>query len=598
MRSVRENSVGPNIFRKSIVSLLVVLHCSALSAVSQDQSNFTNFYLNPYLLNSSYAGMDGQPSASFLYRKQWMTIDGAPTITNVSLHAPLSSRVSAGVNINNDSKGFFNNSTLLFSVAYHVPVLQHSFIRFGMSAGGSWNTVDMKKLENVNDPALSSVLDKNSSLAGNAGVSFHHKTFNGGIAMPTLFSSSFVSEDAFNVTEVKPFQALVIHATNRFYFNNDKNIFEPYILYHISQALPAQFELVGIVHLNHVLWAGASYKQDYGISALGGVKLKNALAIGASYSIQQSGMDELNSPSFEVSLNYLFGNHKRNAPVYSFVNAIKGKEQGTKGAVAHATAARQKQVEAEQKRRAEAARVRAEQDENRKRVAQKNALKKKEAEEQRKLAEEKMKADESARQQKVAKTEELQVTSQTQPHTPAITQPIAVEKAAPPLLVVPEPNVEPSSLVEEKDEPVAEQVLSGGQQPVNTPQNVPEGHPQHDEEQLKRLEADAVDPTRTIEEGTSNPVRHEIVKRGNHPDELAASEYVIVGVFKSLANAKHFSDGLRSLNFNTRHGYLTPKDLWYVYTLKTNDMEKARAEQARISKLFLLRDAWLLTVEP
>ena len=166
------------------------------------------------------------------------------------------------------------------------------------------------------------------------------------------------------------------------------------------------------------------------------------------------------------------------------------------------------------------------------------------------------------------------------------------------MVTVLEPSVEPPASIEEKETPASEELLSGGQQPVGVPQSIPEGDLQHDEEQLKRLETHAEDPTRTIEEDTSDPVRHEVVKRGDHPDELAASEYVIVGVFKSLANAKHFSDGLRSLNFNTRHGYLTPKELWYVYILKTNDIDRARAEQARVSKLFLLRDAWLLTVEP
>lgn len=83
-----------------------------------------------------------------------MTIDGAPTITNLSLHTPLNTRVSAGVNVTNDSKGFFNNSVLLFSLGYHVQIQDHAFVRFGISAGGSWNTVDIKKLEAMNDPAL------------------------------------------------------------------------------------------------------------------------------------------------------------------------------------------------------------------------------------------------------------------------------------------------------------------------------------------------------------------------------------------------------------------------------------------------------------
>lgn len=93
-------------------------------------------------------------------------------------------------------------------------------------------------------------------------------------------------------------------------------------------------------------------------------------------------------------------------------------------------------------------------------------------------------------------------------------------------------------------------------------------------------------------------VRHEIVKRGSHPQELPAAEYVVVGAFKSAANAQRFSSGLHNLNYKTHLGYLTATELWYVYILKTGLPNKARSEQQRLSKVFLLRDAWLLTVEP
>lgn len=118
------------------------------------------------------------------------------------------------------------------------------------------------------------------------------------------------------------------------------------------------------------------------------------------------------------------------------------------------------------------------------------------------------------------------------------------------------------------------------------------------QEQLQRLAEHAANPTELHVDTTriSSTVRHETVKRGSHPEELEASEYVIAGVFKSTANARHFSNGLRNLNFNSRVGYLTEKDLWYVYIFRSADAQQAAAEQKRVGKLFLLRDAWRLTV--
>ena len=127
-------------------------------------------------------------------------------------------------------------------------------------------------------------------------------------------------------------------------------------------------------------------------------------------------------------------------------------------------------------------------------------------------------------------------------------------------------------------------------QPVIAPAaNVPvEGNPENNQEQLKRLEIQADNLPQPIEDTTqtAHADRHEFTKRGDHEHELDVSDYVIVGVFKSVDNAKHFSNGLVNLNFNTEYGYLTAKDLWYVYIFKTTDIEMARAERERFSKLF------------
>jgi type IX secretion system PorP/SprF family membrane protein len=307
--------------------LLILLGVLCSNAGAQDQTNFTQFYLNPYLINPSYAGADGQAALSLIYKKQWATIEGAPAIANFALQAPLSSRVGIGLSITNDSRALLNNSSVLLSFAYNIALAEHAFLRFGISGGGTWNTIDLAKLESLNDPAVANFLENNAALTGNAGISFHIKTFQLGASMPTLFSPSYTSEDAFNITEIKPFQSLIINASNRFYFGDNKYVLEPYALYRINAGLPPQFELAGILHINHLVWLGGSFKEDFGISALAGLKIKNMLAIGGSYSLQNSGENELNSPSFEISLSYLFGQRKKNTPLYSFVNTIKEEEK-------------------------------------------------------------------------------------------------------------------------------------------------------------------------------------------------------------------------------------------------------------------------------
>src|SRR5688500_5877875 len=98
---------------------IFVLIFFASFAKAQDHTNFTQFYLNPYLINPSYVGIDGQSALSIIYRKQWMTIEGAPAIANFTLQAPVSPRAGFGLSITNDAKGLLNNSSVLLTFGYN-----------------------------------------------------------------------------------------------------------------------------------------------------------------------------------------------------------------------------------------------------------------------------------------------------------------------------------------------------------------------------------------------------------------------------------------------------------------------------------------------
>lgn len=315
------------------IRLISFILFSLLSAClhAQDITNFTQFFINPYSINPSYAGIEGRGALFVAYRKQWSGIEGAPSIANFTFHAPTTVGVNYGLSLTSDTRGLLKTSAAMITGGYTLTIDKHKFIRFGISAGAAFNSVNAAEFENPmydpNDPLLTKLLDKNTYLIGNAGISVHLKSVHFGASLPNIFTPAYVSTDAFSMNEVQPFQSVIIHASNRFYFAKDKNVFEPYLIYRMNKDLPGQIEAAGVVHLNHVLWVGGSWKQDFGISALGGVKLQNFFLIGGSYTLKKSGTTELSSPSFEIQLSYIFGAKKKEIPVYSFVNTVKEKEK-------------------------------------------------------------------------------------------------------------------------------------------------------------------------------------------------------------------------------------------------------------------------------
>ncbi len=513
------------------VFLILVLFCNSSAGYGQDISNFTQFFINPYTINPSYTGVEGQTALFLGYRKQWASINGGPAIANFSAHTPISQKMGLGFSATSDKRGITLVSAAMVSVSYTATIDNTTSFRFGLSAGVGSNTVDLSNI-NFPDPAINASYFKNYSLVGNAGISFHKKTFHIGVAMPNIFEPIYLSKDAFTITAAKPFESIVIHTSNRFYFNNDRNVFEPYLLYRLNGSLSTQIELAAVVHLQHSVWVGASYKQQFGISGLLGFKIKNQFAIGFSYSIQNFGENQIPSPSYEMQVGYLLGNKMKDVNLYSFVNTQKEKHN-TKS-----LADRKKQQQILASKLAE---------DGKKHEAQ--------------LA--KQKADQLAKTQSKPSGE--------------IAKPIA------------------KAVVR------ADTTHNGGARFKAKPSIVDGTAPQHIEEQdkLARLEVHVDNPTEEHSGEIEHPhaERHEFVKKGGHHEEMDFGDYVIAGVFRSRDHAESYSNGLNKLSFTTDFGFLTQKELWYVYVSETKDINLARASRDKYRKMKIFRDSWLLTVQ-
>jgi type IX secretion system PorP/SprF family membrane protein len=611
---------------KYLISILLALITSLAHA--QDISNFTQFFFNPYAINPSFAGIDGHGALFLTYRKQWSGIESSPTIANFSYHAPVAAGLSLGLNIANDKRGLLNNSGMLLTAAYSIPLGEHSFFRFGISGGGSWNTIDLAQIENITaDPALANLLNQSAAVIGNAGVSLHLKSFHLGVAMPNLFTPAFVSKDAFTITDVKPFEAFVIQASNRFYFAKGKHIFEPYAVYRVNNGLPTQYEVAAVLHLNHLVWLGGSLKEEFGISAFGGIKLNKTFALGGSYTMKNTGANELSFPTYEVHLSLLGGatkkqTKKKNAktpPIYSFVNTEipkKSKAQELQEKYLEAIAKADKAFNAKHYDVArvdyqEASRYKPAENYPKTRISEidkilayDGAIKKADSE----LA---IKNYERA-------LADYQAASNLRP-----TEKYPKDKIAEINALLAKGN-EAAELerkykdaLTKADDAFSKQELPAARTHYNTALSLKpkEKYPQDQLAEIERrlaiTKATPKEPIKEpVKETPKEPVkevvkeqpkepaeRHETFTRGKHPQELAAGNYVIVGVFGQGPNARGYAKRLVDIGFNANYGFLSEKNLWYVHVFIDTDINTTRTQRDKYRQMPMFQNAWLLTIE-
>lgn len=108
------------------------------------------------------------------------------------------------------------------------------------------------------------------------------------------------------------------------------------------------------------------------------------------------------------------------------------------------------------------------------------------------------------------------------------------------------------------------------------------------------------EPPVVVEEPVRAPEpRHQVVKKGAHRDELENASYVIVGAFKSRSNAERYSKLLRDRGHENSFGYVSEKNVYYVFVFSSPDLEETREirNQYRDRDDFQFRDSWVLTVE-
>ena len=318
-----------------------------VSSAQQLPVVYNQFFMNPYVYNPAYAGVEGHAVAFVTYKQQFAGVPGAPSIYNANFHVPLKGGLAVGAMAYSRQAGPYNLSSGKVSAGYLVSIDREHFFRFGMSLGAGTNTIDYDYAE-PNDPAFNNLNPNTAFMIGDVGVAYHFGHFNIGVSLPKLFSYDVITnEEGFQVTP-KPQDNILFKMNYRGHLNDNIAI-EPHILYRYNKFLPNQYEGTVILHLLHIVWVGATYRQDAGFIGLIGAKLYEKIGIGYAYEYGSPNTASLLGPTHEIHIGYHIGTRKEHAEhVSSF---IKSHRLSAEERAKQAELERQKQLQALQQSR-------------------------------------------------------------------------------------------------------------------------------------------------------------------------------------------------------------------------------------------------------
>lgn len=296
--------------RAFILGLLGLL--SWLPLAAQQDPMYSMYMFNRLAINPAYAGSRAQLSATLLGRRQWMGFKGAPHTESFSIHTPTpDQRHGFGLLAVNDRSGFTNNTAVLGSYAYRIPVgAGHLALGLQMGLNSYWLRQSKVATWDPGDPSFG------------VGGDFHKMTF---VAGPGIYYNSEKWFAGLSVPDIIPHKLYdqyyepLIARRSRHYFLMGGYIFDfsrvvsfkPSMMLRAVQGAPLSLDLSASVLLNEQIWLGATWRPNNSWVLITEFYLNPMLRIGYSYDVPISSLRNYSTGSHELMLGVDFGFSKQ-----------------------------------------------------------------------------------------------------------------------------------------------------------------------------------------------------------------------------------------------------------------------------------------------
>jgi type IX secretion system PorP/SprF family membrane protein len=189
---------------KKILYLIAILFSCV--CYSQQQPNFSNYTLNPSVINPGYATSNFvEKTIGLVGRSQWDKISGAPKSLSLFGHIPLNDKFETNFNITHDEVGGSLSQNLISGdLAYIVNLDKKSKLSFGLKIGANFLNYDNSRITLqqgtvLDDKAFDNFKNKVNPVLG-FGIYYYTKNMFVGLSIPSILKTDNLYTDSNNLT--------------------------------------------------------------------------------------------------------------------------------------------------------------------------------------------------------------------------------------------------------------------------------------------------------------------------------------------------------------------------------------------------------------
>ncbi|TYP97997.1 type IX secretion system PorP/SprF family membrane protein [Tenacibaculum adriaticum] len=292
------------------IILLLIIFAGHLTALSQQDPQYTQYMYNQSIINPAYATTDsGIVNLGFMHRSQWSSAVGAPKTYNLFAHTPLSEKIEVGLSVITDNigDGVLKENNIYADFAYVLKLNDTQKLSLGLKAGfTSFNTSfdDFRFPEDdpirgiiTNDEAFNTL--NNTFPNFGVGAFYFTDTYYVGLSAPNFLQSKHLKEKQ-GLNSIGGEEIHFFLTGGYVYEINEIVKLKPAIMAKAVKGSPIVLDTSLNILFNNRFEGGLAYRIDDSVSAMFNVKATNTLRIGYAFDYTTSNLGNFNSGTHEI----------------------------------------------------------------------------------------------------------------------------------------------------------------------------------------------------------------------------------------------------------------------------------------------------------
>lgn len=260
-------------------------------------------------VNPAYAGSTNALTVGYLYRNQWVGLEGAPTTQTIMAHGPINNSLGFGAAVTHDVIGPTKQTSVFLDGSGRVKLSNGAYLAAGLQFGVDYFNSNLTSIttgaqgDNAFGEDVITVLP-------NIGVGLYLYTnkYYVGFSVPKVLTAVLFDDGVIGGNEDNEIkQKRHYTAIAGYVFDLTPGIvFKPSVLARFVPAAPLSTDFTAMFIFADKFWLGTFYRFAESTGVIAGYNVSPQLKIGYSYDYSLTELIDYNSGSHEISLTYDF----------------------------------------------------------------------------------------------------------------------------------------------------------------------------------------------------------------------------------------------------------------------------------------------------